>query len=61
MIIKVQVYRDDLTLAKQNSFQDPMDLIGWIVRCYQATRRAHGFVAATRSLLGFTEEEGGAK
>ena len=41
MIIAVQVFRDgDCKKIKDETFHDPIDLIAWVCRCYQATRRA---------------------
>lgn len=41
MTISVKVFRDgDYKKIKDETFNDPIDLIAWVCRCYQATRRA---------------------
>ena len=41
MTISVKVFRDgDYKKIKDETFYDPIDLIAWVCRCYQATRRA---------------------
>lgn len=58
MIIHVTVRDDDGTVRKDESFKDPIDMIAWVCRCYQATRRAHGYMKATAAILGMTAEGG---
>ena len=39
MLIKVQVYKEGRQ-TKDETFYDPIDMIAWVCRCYQAAERA---------------------
>ena len=39
ILIKVQVYKEGRQ-TKDETFYDPIDMIAWVCRCYQAAERA---------------------
>lgn len=58
MLIRVQVFDDDCRMRKETCFDNAVDLIAWICRCFQATRRAHGLRHALTGFLDLDAEPG---